>query len=188
MIDLPVEIETLNRNLINFYGKDQSTNLPNWRIVWSEDQFEFRQGEYEDRTSEGLLIRRVNEVRFVPKYRQWTPKKWCLEGLIPIPSINAEELPSSKLSYELFYAFPYKDGKPLIPVWPAVRLVIEEVLRKVNARGQGPLYRDPENDPVVADGMKEQRLKELEEDLFGNETDVGDALAYKQGIIVPGGR
>jgi hypothetical protein len=181
MRDIPVEVDTLNRNLINHYGRDNSTNLPNWRVVWSEDQFEQRYGEYEDRTPEGLLIRRFSGVREAPKYRQWVEEKWCLEALIPIPSINTQELPETKLSYELIYPFPHHNRIPLIPIWSAVRLVIEEVHRKTGAQGQGPFYKDPMSDPKIASELKEAKLKELEEDLYGNETDIGDALAYRQG-------
>jgi hypothetical protein len=32
---------------------------------------------------------------------------------------------------------------------------------------------------------REQKISEMQAELFGNETDVGDALAYKEGVVVP---
>ena len=32
---------------------------------------------------------------------------------------------------------------------------------------------------------REQKINELQGELFGNETDTGDALAYREGIVVP---
>jgi hypothetical protein len=32
---------------------------------------------------------------------------------------------------------------------------------------------------------REQRITKLHEELFGNETEVGDALRYKEGVTVP---
>jgi hypothetical protein len=172
-------VEVLNQRLIDCYGT--TNDRGNWRVVWSEDQFEDRYGDYEDRTPEGILIRRVSEVRRVPKYRQWVPEKWCLETLMEVPFLNSAELPGLKLTYELVYAFPHRDGKPLMPSWGALRFLIEEINRKIGI-STGPRYKDPESDPLEAREVQEQRLKGLQEELFGNETDIGDALAYKQGV------
>jgi hypothetical protein len=30
-----------------------------------------------------------------------------------------------------------------------------------------------------------ERIKQIQQDLFGNETDTGDALAHKEGVTVP---
>lgn len=172
-------LEIINGRLADYYGSDGK--LANWRVSWSPDQFEMRHGTYEDRTPEGLFIRKVTEVRKVPKYRQYIESKWILEALLPVPSINMLELPETKLTYECIYAFPYSDGKPLFPVWPALRLIVDSVREKAGVN-IGARYKDPMSDKKVAPEVKEARLKELEETLYGNETDIGDALAYKQGV------
>jgi hypothetical protein len=41
-------------------------------------------------------------------------------------------------------------------------------------------YIDPDNDQP--EEKREERLKKLQDDLFGNETSVGDALAHRQGV------
>jgi hypothetical protein len=45
-------------------------------------------------------------------------------------------------------------------------------------------YKDPEADPVTGALERQARLDAVQESLFGNETDVGDALAYKTGVTV----
>jgi len=38
---------------------------------------------------------------------------------------------------------------------------------------------------VETDETKDDRVSKLQNELFGNETAVGDALAYKEGVSVP---
>jgi hypothetical protein len=47
----------------------------------------------------------------------------------------------------------------------------------------GAKYKDPEShEPIAA---KAERNAKIEEELFGNESYVGDALAHKQAVVVP---
>ena len=172
-------IEIINRRLIDVYGSE--SNLANWRVVWSPDQFEDRYGTYEDHTPEGIFLRRVTEVRHVPKYRQYIDDKWLLEALVQVPPVNVDELRGVNHTYECMHAFPYHQGRPLVPIWPALKLLIDTVNAQVGVSSRAR-YKDPMADPKIAPEVKEARLRELEEELYGNETDVGDALAYRQGV------
>jgi len=172
------ELNILNTRLKDYFGQ-VTTGEANWRVVYSNDQFEDRHGEYEDRTPEGLLIRRVTEWRNVPKYRQWIQDKWVLEALVEVP-LGTLEL-GTKLTYEPMYAFPHIDKQPRIPIWAAVRLLIDSVNEKVGVT-VGARYKDPESNPQEAAVHKDAELARIQEDLFGNETDIGDALAYRQGV------
>lgn len=178
---MPETLEILNARLKDHYGcHEGDSTQPNWRVSWSPDQLENRHGEWNDYTDSGIYKRTVTETRLVPKYHYLKPC-WMLEALIPVPIIQENELPGTKLSYECIYAFPYRDGKPIFPIWPALHVLIRAVHEKVG-KNDGPRYADPMNDPKIAEDVKEERLKELEETLYGNETDIGDALAYKQGV------
>ena len=172
------ELDRLNIKLKDYFGS-VSTGEPNWRVVYSNDQFEDRYGDYEDRTPEGLLIRRVSEWRHVPKYSQWIVDKWVLEALVEVP-LGTLEI-DTKLTYEPMYGFPHIDKKPRIPIWAACKLLIDGVNEKVGIT-VGARYKDPESNPREAVHYKQEELKRIEEDLYGNETDIGDALAYREGV------
>jgi len=173
-------LDSINYNLAANFGKDIVTGLPNWRVVWSEDQFERRLGTYDDYTPNGVYLRTVREVREVPKYRQWIKEKYVLERLTVIPAINLDDLPVGPLSYEPIYPFEDKHGNALPPKWLACQFLIKHMLERMNTSGSAR-YKEE----IVGD---EIRLKQLEEELFGNETPVGDALAHGSGVSLVGPR
>lgn len=185
-MELAETIETINNQLIDLYGIDTLTGQPMWRVAWSEDQFEHRRGIYDDYTRSGIFIRRVEEVRYVPKYRQWIKEKYVLERLTIIPEVNAGELPATKLSYEPIYVFQSDIGHYLPPRINACKFLIDTVLA---AQGKSSLakYKDPlaglSNEELIE--QKRQEIDNLQKELFGNETDTGDALAHGEAIIVP---
>jgi len=173
------EIDLLNVQLDDIYGR--LSDRPSWRIVWSEDQFEQRYGTYEDRTPEGFFIREVTERRNVPKYRQWVHLKWVLERLLVVPDEDPDHPTiDSKLSYEPLWV--YENDSP--PDWGSVKFVVDQVYDNMAQKNNrmGPKYKDPRLDNKLAPELQEAHLQEIEADLFPNETDIGDALAYKQGV------
>lgn len=165
----------INTRLEDYYG--QLDNKPKWRVSWSDDQFETRYGDFEDRNKEGTLIRCVGEWRQLPKYRQYiNPGRWLLERLMEMPSFTSKF--ATKLSYECLFAFKVDQ----IPNWVVVRAIVETVNKNMEQAGIYTKYKDPDRDPKEAEANKEARLQGLEEALFGNETETGDALAYRQGV------
>lgn len=185
-MELTETIDTINRQLIDLYGIDTITGQPMWRVVWSEDQFEHRHGTYDDYSPAGLYLRTVTEVRYVPKYRQWIKEKYVLERLVVIPETNQGDLPAAKLSYEPMYPFETNSGKYLPPRIDACQFIIDTILA---AQGKSSLakYKDPLSGLSTEDylEMKSKEIDTLQEELFGNETDTGDALAHGEAIIVP---
>ena len=172
------DIRLLNRKISDFFGKIE--NKARYRVTWSEDEFEYRRMEFTDR---GIKLL-VPEVRKVPKYRTWIVDKYVLEQLTIVPEINKGEL-TEKLSYEPIFVFEDSRGNALVPLWQAVRVVITQVLQNIESAGNYTKYKDPDADPEEALENKKKRLADLQEDLFGNETDTTDALAYKEGVVVP---
>lgn len=173
-------VNRINTQLESQFGRLE--NRPTWRVVWSEEQFEWRYGTYEDRTPEGFFIREVTERRRVPKYRQWAPEKWVLERLLVVPVDNDIDHPQidTKLSYEPIWVF--EENAP--PVWSAIKFMVEQIYQNMEQHNTGAKYKDPDlhSNLEEAEANKEVRIKKLHEDLFGNETEVGDALAYRQGV------
>jgi len=153
--------------------------MPNYRVVWSEDQFEFRSTNY---TDEGLELLHF-ETRKLPKYRQWIMEKWVLERLSEVPAINQGEL-NLALSYEPLWVFEDKSGFPLDPKWIVCKFVVDQVHKNIEEAGSYTKYKDPYAGLNSKDLLekKDEELKEIEKELFGDETAIGDALAYDYGV------
>lgn len=175
----PEDLAEINQRLIDKYGKFD--NLPYFRVSWSEDQFENRTVTH---TSEGFPLT-YPEVRLVPKYKPLVHNKFILEGLRETPiDMGRMDVQGFKISYELIWQFMDKNDEALAPRWDACYFILETL--KENQENAGKVkYRDPNSDPNEALELQKQRLDKLQEELFGNETDTGDALAHKTGIVVP---
>lgn len=175
-------IETLNKRLEEYFGKDD-LNRPIWRLVWSNEQYEKRLTNYSKEGLE-LITPVVMELRKYPYIKD----RYILERLVLVPEFQQSELPISKVSYEPMWTFEDKHGNPLPPKWEPIKLVIDTIYLALGKEVSGyPKYRDPDSGKtpkeLIAD--EQERIKKLQEDLFGNETDTGDALAWKEGISVP---
>jgi hypothetical protein len=171
-------VEILNERLLREFGKFDN-GLPNYRIVFSDDEFEKR---WVDCTPEGFLLPdKVVELR--PKYRQYIHGKHILERILPVIEGIETDLVEN-FSYEPLWVFHDKDDNPLPPNWDVILLVIDSV-NKQSAKSVGAKYKDPESIPEEAIEIRKKRLDKLHEELFGDETEIGDALAYKYGVTVP---
>ena len=172
-------VTRINKLLETHYGVHDDMR-PNWRVVMANEQTEKRFGEYEDSTPSGVFIRRVSEVREALKY-PWVGRKWILERLVPVPITSMGDLPDIKLSYELLWVFEDANQNPLPPKFDVAKLVIDTTLGNTINPG-GVKYKDP--NAICEDELVNQKLEadKVHEELFGNETDVGDALAYGYGV------
>jgi hypothetical protein len=187
MPELTESIESINQQLIDYFGVDTASGQPIWRVVWSEDQFEHRLGTYDDFVpNTDIYLRTVTEVRWVPKYRQWVKERWVLERLVVIPEQNLQELPAVKLSYEPIYPFQTGSGKYLPPSIRAAKFAVE-LIYAAQGKGSVAKYADPYAGLTKEDYFekKRQEIDEMQKELFGNESLVGDALAHNEAIIVP---
>jgi hypothetical protein len=118
-------------------------------------------------------------VMEVPKYRSYIHNKWILEKLVVVPEQQQKEL-GSAISYEPIFVFETGDGGFLPYKWEAAKFVIDTVNAAQGKQSMHAQYVDPDiND---AKEKQEERIDKLQQELFGNETDIGDALAHKQGV------
>jgi len=171
------KIETLNQRLVDYYGIDSNTGWPIFRIVWANDETEKRL--MEDTDSGMYLVRPA--VREVKKY-PYLKDLYVLERLVVVPDINQKELPTHKMSYEPLWAYRDVNQNPLPPLWEPTKFVVDTLYAALGRKSLRKYVDTEEN--TTADGM-DARIVKLQEELFGNETEVGDALAYKEGIVVP---
>lgn len=169
------DIDTINRQLKEHFGME-SDGSPIWRVVWSEDQFEKR---LMDTTDSGIQML-FPDVREAPKYRQWIRQKYVLERLCVVPEVNKKELLGINLSYEPTYVFQDDKDNYLPPKFVVAKFVIDAVYAAQGKKGMRK-YVDEDTTPE----SKQARIEQLKSDLFGNETDATDALAYGSGVVVP---
>jgi hypothetical protein len=165
-------IESLNQHLIDHYGTDTSTGRPMFRITWANDETEKRLMDFTD----GGIQMLYPSVREVKKY-PYLKDLYVLERLVVVPEVNQKELPTQKLSYEPIWAYRDVNNNPLPPIWDVTKLIVDTLYAALGKKSMRSYIKPEEG--------KEERIKKIQEELFGNETDESDALAYKTGIVVP---
>ena len=172
-MELTEKIDSLNQQIRDLYGIDTVNGLAMWRIVWSETQFEKRLTEY---TDSGIKLL-FPEIRELPKYKQWIKEKYVLERLVVVPVINLNELGGVKVSYEPIYVYMDKGMNYAPPCIEVTQFVIDTIYA---AEGKSSLAKYKDNGETP--DKQEERLQRIERELFGNETDTGDALAHGEGV------
>lgn len=171
------EIEVLNQRLIDHFGVDTSTGQAIFRISWASDETEMRLVPTLDSGIE-LLYPEVREVKKYPYMKDL----YVLERLVVIPDINKAELPAYKMSYEPVWAYCDQDRQPVPPIWDATKFVIDTLYA---ALGKKSLRKYVEDEKDTTQEGREQKISELQAELFGNENDTTDAMAYGEAIVVP---
>ena len=174
------EIALMNKQLSELYGtcEERGKRFGLFRVVWSEDILETR---LHYTSPEGFhYVRPKMEQR--RKYAGMLKDKYVLESVKEVPILQANQL-TTELSYEPLWVFEAVDvkGDILPPNMRVLRFLIEHVLKRQETAG---FYneKNPEATPEEAAAFKEARVKELMEELFGNETRTGDSLAHKSGV------
>ena len=170
IMELRESIESINEQLLNEYGTEFGDS-PRFRVVFSEDQFEKRWTEF---TDEGFQLLHP-EVRLLPKYKQHIREKFILERLVPI--VGETDL-TTKVSYEPAWVFQDKNGNYLPPFFEGCKHVIESMFAAIGRAGTFTKYKDKNVSP-------EERLaaiKKVEDELFGNETNMTDDLHTGAGV------
>jgi len=148
-----------------------------FRISWANDEVEMRLVQETD-MGVSLLFPEVREVKKYPYLKDL----YVLERLVIVPDINKAELPTQKLSYEPIWAYRDVNNHPLPPIWDATKLVIDVLYA---ALGKKSLVKYVDSEMNTTPEGRDQRITNLQNELFGNETDTGDALRYHEGVTVP---
>lgn len=176
-MELAEPIEDINEKLVSHYGKYD--DRPNFRVIWSNDQFEKR---WMTHTNEGFELIHP-EVREVPKYHHYVRDRWVLERLIPVDE-NQTDL-TVRISYEPCWVFNHAEtGEYIPPRFDMCSIIVESLLFASGNKNTFRKYQDPEVDPEY----RARKLDKAYNDLFGNETPVADALRHKFGVVNPAGK
>lgn len=177
-MELAEPIESINQQLIDLFGLDTATGQPMFRVVWSEDQFEKR---LTDRSEKGLILP-TPMVKLLPKYRQWINDRFVLERLVIVPETNIKELAGIKLSYEPLWVFRDKFDRYVPPTLWACKFVIDTLYA---ALGKQSLAKYVDEEAEHPEETKRERVKKLEEELFGDESSILGRTITGEAIVVP---
>lgn len=168
-------IDTLNARLVEHYG-DDGAGKAIFRIVFSDDQIEKR--KINVKAGVHLLFPEVYEMKKYP----YIQGMYILERLVEVPEVDEEELLQIKVSYEPIWCYCDADRNPLYPIWPATQFIVDTLYAALGKKSLAKYVDSEEN--TTPEG-REQRIKKLQGELFGNETETMDAVAYKEGVVVP---
>jgi len=174
---IPDIVERINKQLRDEYGIEVTSDRPIYRVVWSNNQYEKRLMHYTDAGVELL----TPEVREVPKYKQWAKDRYILEKLqyIESPLLKTDEMTVQVVSYEPIWSFVDNKLNYLPPRYDVCKIIIDSMNERLGKKAP------PTKDPMENVEEKRNHIAKIQEELFGNETDTGDALAHGEGVTVP---
>ena len=180
--ELVERIEDINYWLRRDYGR--TGEFSTWRVVWS-DYLETVKGWFVQYDDSGNFLGAERGIGQAPKYT-YIKDRYVLERIMPVPEENKEELLGRELSYEPVFVFERANGDYLPPRFEVCKLVIEAILDRA-ARAVGyTKYKNPEDDHDPLE-VKMERIKKLQEELFGPENE--DVLSHRlhvgEAISVP---
>ena len=113
----------INRRLILLYGRDTTYDKPNWRVVWTDELVEKREGEWEDFTPAGIYLGTKKGIREVKKYDYLKPC-WMLEKLHHAMIRGVHDEVKEPYTYEPIYPFLDKDDNNLPLNWKVVEIIV----------------------------------------------------------------
>ena len=159
----------LNKQEHNWQGK------PVFRLVWSDDQFEYREGTYNEFKGE-LYVRTVHGVKKTPKYPH-LKGYWILEMWHEPARVKTEEIKDHN-GYEALYVFRAK-FKPL-----PLRLLVVELILKAKRTPLSSMLRKSVIHQEMED--KEKRLDQYTFDAIDPSTPMQSCLHFKEGVSYSG--
>lgn len=179
-MELAETVETINRQLREHYSFDANSGQPIFRVIWSDDQIE---RVLTDTTPEGLQLLNPRVIER-PKY-SYAKGRFILERLVVVPEVNKSELLEANLSYEPIWIFETQLGVYLPPKWEAAKIIVDSLYAALGKKSMRKYVDEEAKNPVE---HRNARLKKIHEELFGNETATGDALAHGFGTSLSGPR
>jgi hypothetical protein len=176
----PRIIEAINKALRDEYGIETTSDRPIYRVVWSNDQYEKRMSTHSPEGMEYLYPQLIE----VPKYKQWAKDRYILERLSYVETEQGEnaQMTVNKVSYEPIWSFVNNKLEYLPPRYEVCKIVIDAIHAAIYGDHSLAKYKD---DNAGSLEETQQRVSKLQDELFGNETDTGDAMAHGEAIVVP---
>lgn len=159
-------IRFISDELLREFGK--VNNQAKFRVVWTGNEYEKREAEYEDWLG-NTLIRRVFETREVPKYPYVNPPWYMLERYFDRVDPSLKE----SNHYEPLYLFQHFDSKGnpgpyLHPRYDMAKLAAETSMKKKPVRTY-----------VMDKAEFEEKEARVERDIFEQLSDQTSYLAHQ---------
>lgn len=172
-------IKVINKRLASKYGLAYD-GRPNFRVVFSDTQFETRFDDFEDFCGE-IFIRRVREYRECPKY-SYIVGKHVLEELHFFEYGDLKDRPFINSAYEPLWTFMDKDHNALYPVWPAVEFAVECKLEGIRRTIKQKVKRDFKAEEKAA---QDKEIDDISEMLGMDESSISDMRNQTVNFVKP---
>lgn len=139
MTDKEIKIKEINEFLKKFGNSE--TDVPKYRIVWSDFQTEIRIGTFREFYNDTFL-REFTGPREVPKY-SYIKERWIFEVFVPGFYANNPEIPfSAGGQYECIYVFQDKNDNYLEPIFPVAEYIVYKLENKEKPRTEEEITKD----------------------------------------------
>lgn len=169
MIELPEVVKAINKRLQKLYPDT-------YRIVFSDNEFENRKGEFNVYFGT-LFLRTETGIRNVKKY-PYIKSRFIIEKFVPPPLSFIEELPDSiKGSWEPLYVFEGAGGNYLKPIMKVALIVCNANQNPVKYWDRKKQFDEEEQKQELADYNSVADEYDV--------TPIENALNMGEGITVP---
>lgn len=179
-MELTEPIESINNQLIEHFGIDTITGQPMFQVVWAADQYEKRLSKF---TRDGFELL-YPEMMLLPKYDQRDldyKDRYILERLVLVPDVNVSEL-TTKLSYEPLWVFRDRFENYLPPTFWACKFAIDTMYAALGKKSLIKYVDEEAKNPIES---TQKRINQLENELFGDESDLLGRTVTGEAIVVP---
>lgn len=111
------EVRIINERFASQYGRHTIKNLPNFRLVFADDQLETRAGTFNVYSGD-IFLREEVGIREVKKYSYLDKNAWVVERLI---ANHHPDVFDGDYIYEPIYSFK------IFPIWRACEFLIQSL-------------------------------------------------------------
>lgn len=160
-------IYDINKKLLLHYGRDTVLNLPCVRVVWTTEQYEWRDNKdgfdiFDE--SGSIFLRTEYGPHYCDKYPN-NPDMWVLESLVPnVNRVNGDL--KSAYTYEPLWIFGVANSDRT-PIWRAVKLLVDAWKRVLTQQVDAA---KTESDLVSAEEVRMAKEKSLIKDILQDNT------------------
>lgn len=175
-MEIKPEIVKINDWLAKFGGQSPH-GLPMFRIVWSNDQYEFRKGTFNIFKGD-LFLRTEIGTRLVRKYN-YIHERWILEKWFPQDMVKSEETPAvTNGDYEPFFVFNSNKGNYIEPTQKVIEFIFYTMMKsKVSTETQIM------NEIMIKEDQEVQAFMDMiDTSPIGNALHMREAVGYSKGL------
>lgn len=159
------------------YGGNNPNNESNFRLVWSNDQFEWRKGTFNDFSGD-IFVRTTTEERYTRKYN-YIHERWILEHWCPQELVKSEETPAvTNGDYEPVWVFEDKHFNYLEPTIKVIEFMFYCMMKNKPSTEQQIM-----NEIMIKEDQEIQHFMDMiDTSPIGNALRMREAVGYTKGL------